>query len=434
MNTKTNATILVGALLLGLMIFPRSAIAQVAAEGAVNQQNQFRRITFDEALGLLGANLGLRIARLEAAEAEAIARQSKAYPNPAFTASHETLDATGELSESYLTLSQRLEWPGSRSARQTMASENALAASTRVAADSALLGFRVKRAYVEATRAETYTDILERVATVFRQAVERAGERYDEGDVSLYDLRRIEVERVRYEASLADALLDLSSARHELALLVAPETGDLQLAPAAAPVGMPPFLNLDQLQVLAVSRRPEIAAVQADIRSAQAEVRGLRAQRVPDLTATGGFRRQSDGFNGLFLGMSVPLPLWNRSADAIEAADARVTGEQTLLALTRREIENDAWSALDAYRSQVQRAELLSGEGGAQTTDLLDVAQVAYDAGEMELIELLDAAEAFRDAETATIRIRSDVWISYYDLERAVGGFGDLSGQGEDDE
>ena len=434
MKTNTKAAIFVGALFqVALVIHPGSGVAQIAEEGALTEESQLRRVSLDEALGLLGSNLELRLARSAAAEAEAMARQSSAYPNPAFTASHEVLDESAlGISESYFTLSQRLEWPGARRARQAVAGENALAARIQVAADSAVLAFRVRRAYVEAGRAERHTEILERVTTVFRQAMGSAGQRYREGDVSLYDLRRIEVERVRYEASLADALLDLNSVRSDLALLVAPETGELQLAPADALVGIPPPIDLDRLQALAVSRRPEIAGLEADMRSTQAALRGLRAQRVPDLTATGGFKRQSDGFSGLFLGMSVPLPLWNRSAGAIEAADARVRGEETLLAFTRREVEEDARRALDAYRSQLGRAEFLSEVGEPPTVDLLDIAQIAYDAGEMELIGLLDAAEALRDAETMAVRIQSQVWISYYDLERAVGGFGDLTGQGED--
>jgi cobalt-zinc-cadmium efflux system outer membrane protein len=276
---------------------------------------------------------------------------------------------------------------------------------------------------VEAARAERHAETLSRVTAIFRQAVESAGERYEEGDLSLYDRRRIEVERVRYESSLADAVLDLSLARRELALLVAPQADDLQLAPADPSVGMPPAMNLDRLQTLAVSRRPEVAAQEADMRSARAELSQARAQRVPDVTANGGLKRQSDGFSGLFLGMSVPIPMWNRSAGAIEAADARVSREETRLALARREIEEEARSTLEAYRSQMRRAEFLSEAGESSSFDLLDIAEVAYGAGEMELLGLLDAAEALRDAEMAEVRIQSDLWISYYDLERAVGGF-----------
>ena len=435
MKTNIMAAVVVAATFqMPAMIVPGPGVAQAPEGSAPAEQTQLRRVTLDEALGLLGSNLELRMARSAAVRAEAMARQSGAYPNPAFTASHEALDESGlAASESYFTLSQRLEWPGARDARQAVSNENVLAARSRVLADSATLAFRVKRAYVEAARAERHGEILERVTAVFRQAAESAGERYQEGDVSLYDLRRIEVERVRYEASLADALLVLNASRRQLALLVAPETGELQLAPSDAPVGIPPPIDLNQLQALALGRRPEILALEADVRSAEAERRGMRAQRVPDLTATGGFKRQSDGFNGLFLGMSVPIPLWNRSSGVIEAADARVMGEETLLVFTRREIEEDASRALDVYSSQVRRSELLSNRSEQSRVDLLDVAQVAYDAGEMELIGLLDAAEALSDAETATVRIQSEVWISYYDLERAVGGFGDLAGQGEDD-
>ena len=204
--------------------------------------------------------------------------------------------------------------------------------------------------------------------------------------------------------------------------------------PAAAPVGMPPIIDLDRVGELAVNQRAEVAAREAGVRSAQAELRGIRAQRVPDLTANGGFKRQSDGFSGLFLGISVPLPFWNRSRGGVEAAEARVTGGPTHLSLARMEGEADARRALAVYHSQMQRAELLSDVGQEPSVDLLEIAQFAYDAGEMDLIDLLDAAEALHDAEVAVVRIRSEVWISYYDLERAVGGFGDLGGQGEDDE
>jgi cobalt-zinc-cadmium efflux system outer membrane protein len=424
-KTDTTAAILVGVLIQAApLVSPIGGAAQVAEGRALADETQIRRVTLDEALGLIGSNFQLRMTRSTAAEAEALARQSRAYPNPAFSASHEALDESGlGISESYFTLSQRLEWPGARSARQEAASESATSARIRVAADSAALAFEVKRAYVEAARAERHAETLSRVTAIFRQAVESAGERYEEGDLSLYDRRRIEVERVRYESSLADAVLDLSLARRELALLVAPQADDLQLAPADPSVGMPPAMNLDRLQTLAVSRRPEVAAQEADMRSARAELSQARAQRVPDVTANGGLKRQSDGFSGLFLGMSVPIPMWNRSAGAIEAADARVSREETRLALARREIEEEARSTLEAYRSQMRRAEFLSEAGESSSFDLLDIAEVAYGAGEMELLGLLDAAEALRDAEMAEVRIQSDLWISYYDLERAVGGF-----------
>jgi outer membrane protein TolC len=48
---------------------------------------------------------------------------------------------------------------------------------------------------------------------------------------------------------------------------------------------------------------------------------------------------------------------------------------------------------------------------------------VAYEEGEMELVALLDAAEATHAARTDRARLQADLWIAYFDLERALGGF-----------
>jgi outer membrane protein TolC len=63
------------------------------------------------------------------------------------------------------------------------------------------------------------------------------------------------------------------------------------------------------------------------------------------------------------------------------------------------------------------------GDPQAEAADLLTIAQVAYEANEMDLIELLDAADALREAQTLETRLRTEFWTSYFDLERAVGGF-----------
>jgi outer membrane protein, heavy metal efflux system len=383
-----------------------------------------RPITLAEALYLFNANsLGLRLARTEAAEAAALARQAAAYPNPAVVGSHEPLsDGDRSYSETYLNLSQRLEWPGTRSARQAAASRTAAAAAARLAADSARLVFDVRRAYIEAVRAERTERLLARVAEVFQEGDRSAQERHEAGDISLYDRRRIRVERGRYETRLADAALEAAAARRHLAMLVHPTGPDLELAPAETIAGMPPAIAAHRALELALTRRGEVAAAEAALQSARAASSVERRERIPDLTATGGYKTQSDGLTGAFLALSLPLPLWDRRGGAMEAADARVAAAEYRLALTRRQVENDVRHALDAYASLARRAEFAGSGVSDEAADLLEIARVAYLEGEMELIELLDAAEALREAQAAEARLRADLWTGYYDVERAVGG------------
>lgn len=383
-----------------------------------------RRVTLAEAHALFARNnADLQVARADAAEAAALARQAAAYPNPEASVTHEPLSGDGRsYSESYFNLSQRLQWPGTRSARQTAANRIAAAAAARLTADSTRLALQVKEAWVSAAVAERSVALLERVTDVFRSAERSAEERLREGDISAYDRRRIAIERLRYESSLADARLTASTQRRTLALLVLPDADEVEVGPADTLGAAPPRPDLDRLLSDAADRRSEIAAATAALEAARADVRAARSGRIPDVTATGGYKRQSDGLTGAFIGLSVPLPVWNRRGGEVAAADARVSAAEARLVLTRRQVRNDIARALLAYEAAVERIALLA-DPQTEAADLLSVAQIAYDAGEMDLVQLLDAADALRDAQTLESRLRAELWTSWFDLERAVGGF-----------
>jgi cobalt-zinc-cadmium efflux system outer membrane protein len=290
----------------------------------------------------------------------------------------------------------------------------------------------VKEAWLSAALAERNALLLERVTGVFREAERSAEERLREGDISAYDRRRIAVERMRYENALAAATLDAAGARRMLALLVLPESGELELAPADTLRSEPPALDSVLIISEALTRRREIAAATAEFEAARADARVARSGRVPELTATGGYKRQSDGLAGALLGISIPLPVWDRRGGDIDAADARVAAAAARLADAERRVRNDVARALLAYNSYVARITML-GDPQTEAADLLTIAQVAYEANEMDLIELLDAADALREAQTLEARLRAEFWTSYFDLERAVGGF-DRSMDNEEDE
>ncbi len=418
------------------MNYTTKILLLVAALGflpaTVAAQDPTRRVRLEEALQLFAANnLELRLARSRRAEAAGLARQANAFPNPTATVTHEPLSRDGQsYSETYLMLSQRFELPGERSARATAANRVLGAAEARMRADSARLGFTVKHAFVEAAMAEERLAVSERVTEVFRLGAQSAAVREAEGDISRYELRRLVVERTRYENRLADALLAVSAARRSLALLILPESEAVEVAPSD-PFGVsPPEPTLDRVLEGAISRRQEIVAARSEVEAAQARVRLARAERIPDITATGGSKRQSDGFSGFFMGVSIPLSFFDRSAGAVEATEAQVRSAEERLALTSRQVENDLRRTIEVYRSLRGRTQLLGEDPLDEEPDLLQIAQVAYDAGEMNLVQLLDAAEALWDARTARARLKADLWTAYYDLERAVGGFDTPDGPG----
>ena len=380
------------------------------------------RISIEDALRLFAANnVDLQIARTRAAEAAGLAQQAGAFPNPSVTLTHEPLSGDGHSYwESYLNVSQRLEVGGQRGARKTAANLVGVAMRAYVYADSARLAFDVKRTFVEATAAGERLVVTRRVAEVFREAANSALRRQEEGDVSVFEMRRIRLESHRYETLLAEAVLDAVREERALALLLSPGGDATRITPAGLPAPLPPPLGETLLTAAIPTQRAELVAAQAKRDAALSEVRLARAERISDLTAVTGYKRQADGLRGFFLGLTIPLPVFDRNAGAIETADARVRAAEDRVVLTRRQIENDQLRAVEVYRSLRQRADALLG-GSVEAVDLLEIARVAYDAGEMELVELLDAANALQEARTAEVRLRADLWIAYYDLERALG-------------
>jgi len=398
-------------------------------------------VGLEEALGLFSVNnLDLRLARSRAAEAAGLARQSRAFPNPTVDLTYEPLSQGYQgYSETYINLRQRLEISGERRARGDAADWLFLAAQALVRADSIRLAFTVKRAFVETQMAEDGLAVTRQAVEVFREGERNAAIREAEGDISVYDLQRLRLERVRYENLVADADLAASAARRELAILVLPDSstplgsGGPEVGPAEGTATSPaePLLG-DALEALegferAVSGRGEVEAAEAEILAARANDRVARAVRIPDLTASAGYKRQSDGFSGAFLGLSVPIPLFDRRGGEVDAAGVRVRAAEERRMLTRRRVEADLWNALESYRSLKDRSVLLDDNGLGGGLNILEIAQVAYDAGEMTLVELMDAAEALRDARIADARLGGGLRIALYDLERALGGFDAVS-------
>ncbi|MDX1385695.1 MAG: TolC family protein, partial [Thermoanaerobaculia bacterium] len=168
--------------------------------------------------------------------------------------------------------------------------------------------------------------------------------------------------------------------------------------------------------------RPELRLAAQRAAAEQALLDLARVEARPEPTVTGGYKEQSGGLDGVFLGAALRLPLFDRNRGEIASRTARLESEETRLALARRRVENDvrdAWAAYDA----IGRTVGLLGEANllAEAESLLESAVVSYTEGEMSLVELLDAAEAYRDSRIGVRGRTIDLWVAYFGLLRATG-------------
>ncbi|HEX6068663.1 MAG TPA: TolC family protein [Longimicrobiaceae bacterium] len=404
---------------------PGAARAQEPAPPA--ESASARRIALDEALRRVEAgNLELRLARSEVAAAEARVLAAGTVANPGLSASREQLsDEDSDYHETTLTLGQVVEIGGKRGARREAARRLLEAAHSRLRAERTRIAFAVHRAYVEAAVAEANLSIIDEATQVVRRVEQSGGVRFAEGDISRFDRSRLQVERARYETLLARTRLNLDEASRELALLVAPvaaegETALLPADPLATLTVAEGALTLEAALGAALER-PEVRAAGSEVEAARASLSLSRRARVPDLTVSGGYKRQADGLHGAVVGLSLPVPLWNRNQGEIAAAEAEIEAalarQDLAVARARHEIRR-AW---ETHRSLQERMRGLGEVLVPESAGLLETARLSYAEGEMSLLELLDAADAYRSARESVNRLLGDYLVSLYDLRRATG-------------
>ena len=387
-----------------------------------------RRISLPDAVARVeGSNLDVRLARLELSAARARAISASTRPNPGIAANREQLSGGGEsYHETVLTIGQTVEIGGQRALRRGVAGSAVAAAEAGVSAARLRVAFEVHRAYLHAAAAEADLALLAEATAVFRQ-VDASGQiRFAEGDISRFDRGRLQVERVRYENLLAGARLALDDASRELTTLIAPDTmamGGFRMLPAQplSALSVPrAALELDAA-LLAGAGRAEIAAAGAEIEAARRALELQRRERVPDLTVSAGFKEQAGGVRGGVFGVSLPVPLFDRNRGPIAVAHAELDAAILRRDLARLRIDGEVRRAWETYRSLDERARTLGRTLLPESAGLLETARVAYAEGEMTLLELLDAADAYRSARASVNEILRDYLVSAYDLERATG-------------
>jgi len=407
------ATLAVIQLMIGILaVFPVPLLGQEVE----------RRVSMREALRLFGENsLALRIARAEASEIEGLARQSRGYANPSFTFVREDLGKSGEdYSETIIGVQQQLEWPGRTSARGRAAGHAAGAANAGYRADSVRLAFDVREAYAEAWASEERVRAIAGAADVIGRVADAAERRLEEGDISGYEARRLRLERVRIEGDLAVAELESMSARRTLATLVMPGDEAAEVGPANPIAGVPPAVQ-GRTAISAVATRPDVEAAARALEAAEARVTAASSGWVPDPLLGLGYKDQADGFTGVELTLAIPIPLFDQRDGAHDAARSRQVAAGAGLDLLTREARNDVLAASARHESSRARLAGVGEDLLAEADALREAAEVAYEEGEMTLVELLDAARAFRDTRLMAVRLRADSWIAYYDLLRAMG-------------
>lgn len=402
------------------------AAAVVVTSSPAGGQEAPASLSLDEAVSrFVETSPELRTARSRLRAAVAGIRQSRAVANPTFTFTNEDL---GAYSERYFHLNQPVDflWTGGPRSERATAGAEAARAAFRV--DSAAAVLSLKRTFLDAWQSAAEVDALAEALTVVGEVVKDARERVDEGDLAPYDLRRLAVGRATLERRLHVAEVELADAERRLGALVV-DDGSLPRVRAEDP-GLPGEAPGVDPVAAALVGSPELARARSLARALDAQVSLTRRSRLSGTSLTGGFKDQSDGRSGIFLGVHVPIPLLDRKGAAVDAAVAGAERGQAEIDAVRLRIAREAALARARLDAALAQRVSVDDQGLAEADELLASARVAYAEGEAGVVEFVDAAEAFLEARSLDAQVSRAVWDARFELEHVMGGFPDGSPTG----
>jgi NodT family efflux transporter outer membrane factor (OMF) lipoprotein len=254
---------------------------------------------------------------------------------------------------------------------------------------------------------------------------------FDAGNTTRVDLLLADSQLANDETLLPPAAQELAVATHALAILVgrapaewAPPDLDFSklTLPATLPVSLPSEL---------VHQRPDILAAEAELHAATAQVGVATANLYPHITLTGSVGQQALTLGTLFgsgngvwtLTSGLTAPLFDggtlraeRRAD-IDAMQASAANYEEAVLQSLRQVA-DVLTGID------QDAALLAAEthavDAAQAS--LNLARESYRAGNVGVLQVLDAERAYSRARLDYVRVQAQRYADTAQLYLALGG------------
>lgn len=376
-------------------------------------------MTLQIALGLaLRVNPQLSAARREVDAVDASVKQAGALPNPFFEVTAEgrqrdTRTVTWQLS-------QPLELGGKRGARVAAARREHDAAAAELVAIEADIRASVITAFFDVAAAQERQRLTQASVDIARHATDVAARRVVAGKISPVEETKAKIAQASVQLELMQANAELSGARRNLSALWGNSTPRFERVDG----------QLDMLPTLpeptAVDRRighaPSLVKARAEVERRDSLTELERRRRIPDVTLSVGMKREEE-FNRrqAVIGISLPLPLFDRNSGNLQEALHRADKARDELSTAQIRIDNDvahAHERLVIARDEVQalRQDILPGADSAY-----EAVSKGFEYGKFNFLDVLDAQRTLLQARSRYLRALSDAHRSAADLDRLLG-------------
>lgn len=345
-------------------------------------------------------------------------QQAGMLPNPELGLSTEGTDSRSRVET--VEIAQTIELGGKRAARLAAGDQQRQLAAEALQAQRAELRADVMAAYLDALTVQERVTLARSAIDVAGRALDAATRRVAAGKISPVEQTRSSVAEAMVKMELTQATAELAVARRKLATLMgssAPLAQSL-VTPELAFDAIPPLAELEAR----LDAAPRLRQARVQVAREDAQVKVERALRTPDLRVSVGSQRDRErgGATQTVLGLSVPLPLFNRNQGNLAAALQRADQ-------ARDEADAERLRLHAALADSHGRLEVAQAQIDSLAREVLPAAQQAYEAavtgfelGKFGFLDVLDTQRALIAARTHYLQALSERSLAATDLERIV--------------
>lgn len=279
---------------------------------------------------------------------------------------------------------------------------------------------RVHGSFATALYQESAFQAQGRITTGLASVVAVTKARLDAGDAipqdvarSEMELSRAEVELKRGESLRKQALIALSAAIGDPDLELKSVEGDLAVA-----FEIP---SLDSV-VASLSSHPELQAAEAGVRASNARLDLAKAERIPDVKVEALYHRlEISGQDTFDLGLSIPLPFFNRNQGRLREARAEGAAAEARARRTAAELSFNLRESHAALTAALSNLEVFRTQILPRAETILKSAELRYATGDSALVDVLLVRREWATVHLSYLETLREVMQSWAEVSSFLG-------------
>lgn len=339
------------------------------------------------------------------------AAQAGLCPNPTVNVTGNELgDRTGPSGIWSVSTSQEIVTAHKLGLSRAAALREADQATLRTVAERYGVLTEVRQAYFDAVVLQRRAEILTQLVKLAEESVASVEKLLKAKEAARLDVVQLEVDLERYRAEREATERALPAAYQRLAASVGIQ--DLTACRLCGDLDTPlPEYDLDRVRLYVLGIHPDIRSAQLGVERAELLARRAEVEPIPNVTVGAGYTRQGQNrSNDWDIGVSVPVPLWNRNQGNILAAKAQVGEATSQVERVRNDLVNRLATAFGTYSAARKRAERYKTSILPKAQETYQLSLRAYKGGQFEYLRVLASQRTVAEANLELGRSLGEMW------------------------